>query len=95
MRRARALRGSSSAPSIGREDPRARAALAEGAVNLIYGYGRHGRLQDARACVERLEALAADHPGEPALHLHLARGVFNLLNDLRRRRPLRRGKRLP
>ena len=76
-------------------DPRARAALAEGAVNMIYGYGRSGRLQDARTCVERLEALAADHPGEPALHLHLARGVFNLLNDLGDAGRFARGERMP
>lgn len=43
----------------------------------MVGWGR-----EARRCVDRLEAFAADHPDEPALRLQLAMGVYNLLNDL-------------
>ena len=49
------------------------------AVNLINAYGNAGQIDQARAMLDRLTQLEADHPHEAEVRLYLARGAVNLI----------------
>jgi len=49
------------------------------AANLIIDYGSAGDIAEARALYDAIAGLAADHPDEPALREHQARGAVHLM----------------
>ena len=53
-------------------------------VNAVFALGGAGRLDEAAALLDRLDALAAEHPDEPEVRLELANGAANLANTLGR-----------
>ena len=56
-----------------------RRELAGGAFNLLNRYIGANRLEAARACLERIEQIAASHPNDVEIRLRLARGAVNLI----------------
>jgi hypothetical protein len=63
--------------------PEFRREVAGGAFNLMNHNLRAGRLAEARASLERIGQLPANHRDDVEIRLRLARGAVNLIKGVR------------